>query len=56
MCNAGGFKLTKFVSNSNDVMMALPESLRKNGIKNTELIAEEDTVERALGVQWNINE
>ena len=53
ICKAGGFILTKFVSNKIDVMKSiLEEHCRKNNIK--ELESGEVQKERALGVVWNI--
>ena len=49
----GGFHLTKWISNSQQVIDAIPESERSASIKNLDL---DDTslCERALGVHWNI--
>ena len=48
----GGFRLTKWVSNSKDVMNALPESERSASVKDLDF--SEPHLERALGVQWNV--
>ena len=45
----GGFRLTKWISNSKEVMESLPESERA-----VELVFERTVVERALGLQWNV--
>ena len=34
MCAAGGFKLTKFISNHPDVLFAIPEEDRKVGVNS----------------------
>ena len=49
----GGFHLTKWISNSQQVIDAIPQSERSASIKNLDL---DDTslCERALGVHWNI--
>ena len=53
ICKAGGFILTKFVSNKIEVMKSIPEEhCRKNNIK--ELESREVQKERALGVVRNI--
>ena len=48
----GGFRLTKWISNSKEVMESLPESERAVSLK--ELVFERTVVERALGLQWNV--
>ena len=49
----GGFKLTKWLSNSKKVIESLPESERASIVKNLDFNSW--SVERALGVQWNIS-
>ena len=56
MCKAGGFKLSKFTSNNNVVLKSLQEDQIRKGVKDTELSSGELPVERALGVQWNVDE
>ncbi|XP_028417119.1 uncharacterized protein LOC114541385 [Dendronephthya gigantea] len=48
----GGFKLTKWLSNSRKVVESLPESERASVVKNLDFDCW--SMERALGVQWNI--
>ena len=51
MCLAGGFNLTKFISNKK-VIQSVPEYNRRNGVKNADL----DTslpLEKTLGVYWD---
>ena len=48
----GGFRLTKWVSNSREVINSLPESEIAASVKDLDL--EKLPVERALGVQWNV--
>ena len=48
----GGFKLTKWLSNSRKVIESLPESERAAQVKNLDF--DKLPVERALGVQWNV--
>ncbi|XP_028395694.1 uncharacterized protein LOC114519723 [Dendronephthya gigantea] len=48
----GGFRLTKWMSNSREVMKSLPESERAPSVK--ELDFEKEKIERALGLQWNV--
>ncbi|XP_028394892.1 uncharacterized protein LOC114519037 [Dendronephthya gigantea] len=49
----GGFKLTKWLSNSRRVVEAIPESERASIVKNLDFNCW--SVERALGTQWNIS-
>ena len=56
VCKAGGFKLVKFISNSTVVLKSLEEDQRRKGVKDADLRSGELPVERALGVQWNIDE
>ncbi|CAB4004899.1 Hypothetical predicted protein [Paramuricea clavata] len=52
LCERGGFRLHKLVSNSKEVLQSLPPEERASGIKNLNLDHEKLPVERALGVQW----
>ena len=52
MCKKGGFKLTKFVSNSRKVLESVPEEDRAKEIKGLDLGQDKLPVERALGVCW----
>jgi len=54
MCAKGGFRLTKFVSNSPKVMMSAPPEDRAKEIKGLDLGSDKLPIERALGVQWCI--
>ena len=51
MCKKGGFKLTKFVSNSRKVLQSVPEEDRAKEIKGLDLGQDKLPVERALGVR-----
>ena len=46
------FRLTKFISNSKEVLTAVPETKRARSVVSLGL--EELPVERALGVEWNV--
>ena len=50
LLNRGGFNLTKFTSNSKDVLSAIPP--QKRAKPELDLDLEELPVERALGVRW----
>ncbi|XP_043237658.1 uncharacterized protein LOC122389569 isoform X1 [Amphibalanus amphitrite] len=51
LCAMGGFNLTKFSSNSVEVLRALPEENRSKG--NPQLGQETPSSERVLGVRWD---
>ena len=56
LCKKGGFDLTKLSSNHIEVLKSIPDECRKDGVKDKHLnlgILPED---KALGVQWNIQE
>lgn len=53
-CHMGGFHLTKWVSNSRTVLSAIPEEDRVKEVKMLDLDKEELPMERALGLQWNV--
>ena len=50
----GGFRLTKWYSNDQEVMATIPESERAKSVVNLEL--EQLPTESALGLKWNIEE
>jgi hypothetical protein len=52
VCQKGGFKLTKFISNSVEVNQSIPLKNRAQNIKKLELGQDRWPVERALGVHW----
>ena len=48
----GGFNLHKFISNSKNVIKAIPKEQQASGIKELDLSRDVLPIERALGVQW----
>ena len=54
MLKSGGFRLTKWISNSREVMATIPESEQPQKIQNLDLRCEEFPVDRALGLIWDI--
>ena len=54
MCAAGGFNLTKFISNKKNVLKSVPDIHSREGVKDTDLVEEELPTERALGISWNV--
>ena len=56
MCAAGGFNLTKFTSNSKEIILSIPEEKRRKRVKDHDLSSGEIPQERALGIIWKIEE
>ena len=52
ICSKGGFLLTKWMSNSRQVLAVIPETERAKDVKNLDLDHDDLPVERVLGVQW----
>lgn len=52
MCNNGGLRLHKFMSNSKQVIEAIPLEDRAKAIADLDLSRDALPIERALGVQW----
>lgn len=54
LLSKGGFRLTKWISISRDVISCVPEAERAPSVKDLDLINNPALIERALGVQWNV--
>ena len=54
MCRTGGFRLTKFVSNSKELLMSIPQKDRWQEAQDKRLLETIPDNERALHVLWNI--
>lgn len=54
ICKLGGFNLTKWISNSREVLLEIPEECRAKTFKELDLGRDELPAERALGLQWCI--
>ena len=54
MCQEGGFKLNKFISNNLEVLKAIPEELKAADMKIVDMSKKSLSIERALGVAWRI--
>lgn len=54
ICAKGGFKLTKWISNREKVIAAIPEEHRAKEVKSLDLDQGQQLVERVLGVEWCI--
>jgi Pao retrotransposon peptidase len=52
MCAAGGFRLTKYVTNCREVFETIPASDRSQNAVNISLSQSAPSIERALGVCW----
>ena len=53
-CAEGGFNLTKFTSNSKQVLSALPPEHRSKEVQSIDMSRNDIPMERALGMQWHI--
>ena len=51
LCSRGGFKLTKFISNKQEVIKSFPDDKRKPNIRNELVTLGNLPEERALGVK-----
>ncbi len=54
LCKRGGLHLHKFISNSREVLDAIPKSERAPCIRDVDLFHDNLPTERALGIQWNV--
>ena len=54
ICATGGFKLTKWTSNSRSVLASLPVEEKAKEVKNIDLEKDKLPVERALGMRWDV--
>ncbi|XP_062566787.1 uncharacterized protein LOC134229094 [Saccostrea cucullata] len=52
---SGGFHISKWISNSREVMYSIPKSDRAKEVKDLDLDYDTLPVERALGIQWCVN-
>lgn len=52
ICYKGGFLLTKWISNSRNVLAAIPEDQRAKEMKDLDLDHDQLPMERVLGIQW----
>ena len=53
-CAKGGFNLTKFTSNSSEVLQNIPREHHSKELQKCSLGSDDLPIERALGVQWDI--
>lgn len=54
ICQSGGLNLTKWLSNSREVLSVIPEEDRSKNFKELDLDRDKLPVEWALGLQWCI--
>jgi hypothetical protein len=50
----GGFRLTKWISNSREVLQSIPDSERAKEVKELDFVKDNLPTERALGVTWHV--
>jgi hypothetical protein len=53
VCARGGFKLTKWTSNSRAVLASVTAEERAKEVKDLDLDKDKLPVERALGMRWD---
>lgn len=56
VCAKWGFRLNKWVCNHGSVLSESPEENRAKGIKTLDLSQDQVAMERALGVQWDVEQ
>ena len=54
MCNQGGFRLTKFISNEPEALCKIPSEDIREEKPNYDMFGNKESIERALGVHWCI--
>lgn len=54
ICQTGGFRLTKWTTNCQNVLLTIPLEDRATEVKDLDLDQESLAIKRALGVQWCI--
>jgi hypothetical protein len=54
VCMAGGFKLTKWTSNTREVLETIPENERSKDLQGLDLDRDPMPMSHALGVHWSI--
>lgn len=52
LCQAGGFKLHKFVCNNKDVLEQIPHDVKAKDIQGIDIRLDPLPVERTLGIEW----
>lgn len=55
LCNTGKLRLHKFISNSKNVLKAIPKEECAESVKHLDMALGEPLMERALGVQWCVS-
>lgn len=53
-CAMRGFRLHKWISNSRNVLMSIPQADRAKEVKHLDLETSDLPVERSLGIQWHV--
>ena len=54
-CSKGGLRLTKFTSNSKEVLQSIPREEHSKELLKRDLNCDGLPMERALGIQWNVD-
>ena len=53
LCASGGFTLAKWMSNSREMLLSIPEAQRDSEVKDLDLRHDALPIERTLGVRWD---
>ena len=53
LCSRGGFNLTKFISNKQEVIKSIPDDKRKPNVRNELVTLGNLPEEKVLGVKWD---
>lgn len=54
LCSKGGFRLNKWICNDRSILSVIPQENRAKAVKTLDLSKDQLPMERALGVQWDI--
>lgn len=54
ICQTGGFRRTKWMTNNQDVLSIIPREDQATEVKDLDLDQDSHAIERALGIQWCI--
>ncbi|XP_035257600.1 uncharacterized protein LOC118218934 [Anguilla anguilla] len=56
LCQKGGFRLTKWMSNSRTVLAHIPKEDRAHEVRELDLDRDKLSIERALGLLWSVED
>nr|XP_054771042.1 uncharacterized protein LOC129278942 [Lytechinus pictus] len=56
VCRGGGFHLTKWICNQQEVLKSVPSRERAKSIRGLDLDIKNNVTERALGIEWSTDD